>query len=117
MSTMPAAEELSERPTILTISFVGCALLSLLLGRKALASPVFAPARSAMRAGTIAALVGLGLYSTYIYGFSKTLPQSTAPDIGEKAPLFSSTTPEGQVFSLEELRGGPILLLFYRGNW
>ena len=117
MSTQPGAEALSESPTPLTLFFGICALGSVGLALATRRRPAFFAIRGAMTLGAMAALIGVGLYGTYVYSFSQTLPESDAPQEGSKAPLFSVSTPEGRTLNLESFRGGPVLLLFYRGNW
>ena len=42
----------------------------------------------------------------------------TTPPFGEKAPNFELPDETGNSFNLaRELEGGPIVLVFYRGDW
>ena len=42
----------------------------------------------------------------------------TTPDVGEKAPNFELPDEQGRPFNLaRELEDGPIVLVFYRGDW
>jgi hypothetical protein len=69
-----------------------------------------------MRLGTAtAALFFLG-YTTYIYSFSRLPPAPNAPLVGDKAPDFSITDPEGRNWTLSEMKGDT-LVFFYRGHW
>lgn len=44
--------------------------------------------------------------------------QQKALAVGAKAPAFRLPTASGRTFALtEELRQGPVILLFYRGHW
>lgn len=48
--------------------------------------------------------------------FAQSGPQGLA--INSKAPEFKATDQNGKVISLDELRThGPVVVLFYRGNW
>ena len=39
-------------------------------------------------------------------------------DVGDKAPAFVLPDEEGRPFDLhEELKRGPLVLVFYRGDW
>lgn len=38
-------------------------------------------------------------------------------EVGAEAPAFELEEVGGGVVSLEELLGGPVILLFYRGSW
>ncbi len=39
------------------------------------------------------------------------------PDVGDLAPDFTLTDTNGEPVHLEELRGRPLVLVFYRGGW
>ena len=42
----------------------------------------------------------------------------TTPAVGEKIPNFELPDEQGRPFNLaRELEGGPIVLVFYRGDW
>ena len=42
----------------------------------------------------------------------------TTPAVGEKAPNFELPDDHGRAFNLaKELEDGPIVLVFYRGDW
>ena len=42
----------------------------------------------------------------------------TTPAVGEKAPNFELPDDHGRPFNLaKELKDGPIVLVFYRGDW
>ena len=42
----------------------------------------------------------------------------TTPAVGEKMPSFELPDEQGRPFNLaRELEGGPIVLVFYRGDW
>ena len=42
----------------------------------------------------------------------------TTPAVGEEAPNFELPDENGNPFNLaRELQGGPIVLVFYRGDW
>lgn len=59
----------------------------------------------------LAIALALGLY--FLVRHFYFLPKY---DNGEKAPNFTGTTPEGQVFQLSELEGNVVLLDFW-GSW
>ena len=39
------------------------------------------------------------------------------PDVGDLAPDFTLTDTNGEPVYLEELRGRPLVIVFYRGGW
>ncbi|MDP9455804.1 MAG: peroxiredoxin family protein [Actinomycetota bacterium] len=42
----------------------------------------------------------------------------TIPVVGEKTPNFELPDEQGRIFNLaRELEAGPIVLVFYRGDW
>ena len=44
--------------------------------------------------------------------------RSTIPVVGEKVSSFELPDEQGKPFNLaKELEGGPIVLVFYRGDW
>jgi len=48
----------------------------------------------------------------------KNIQEVQGIDVGVKAPVFSAVDAESKTFSLEqELKKGPIVLIFYRGFW
>ncbi len=60
----------------------------------------------------------LGFFLFYNFSFSAQLPESRgAPKVGEAAPDFTLPDQEGKPVKLSELRGQPVLLVFYRGYW
>ncbi len=43
---------------------------------------------------------------------------STGIEVGRRIPIFELPDQEGRSFNLaEQLRDGPIVLVFYRGDW
>lgn len=65
----------------------------------------------------LSALV-LGFFLFYSFSFSAQLPESRgAPKVGEAAPDFTLPDQQGKPVKLSELRGQPVLLVFYRGYW
>ena len=119
MSTSLALEELSERPTPITIVFGLCAAVSVGIVIATRKSLVFQGAlRLPMIVATISGVLGFGGYTTYVYAFSQSLAVAdSAPAVGELAPQFAVTDPEGRLWSLEGLDGYEVLLVFYRGHW
>ena len=45
------------------------------------------------------------------------MPLDQGLDAGTKAPLFELPEVEGGTVALEELLGGPVIVIFYRGSW
>lgn len=43
--------------------------------------------------------------------------QFEAPDVGDTAPDFELQTVSGDGVHLADLRGQPVVLIFYRGSW
>jgi len=119
MSTRPSLEALSENPTRLTLLFGFCTLTCLGLVIATWKRPNFSGGlRTPLLVGTAASILGFSGYSTYVYAFSQSLAVAeAAPQVGEIAPDFQVTDPEGREWSLDTFRGSPILLVFYRGHW
>ena len=119
MSTLPSLEGLSEEPTMLTVVYglaaAACTGIWLHIRHR----PLFAgELRRPLQLGTLAAIIGFSGYCTYVYAFSQSLAiAERAPQVGDQAPDFQITDPEGFVWSLEDFEGTPVLLVFYRGHW
>ncbi len=45
------------------------------------------------------------------------LPPAAGPAIGQPAPTFALADQSGRTVRLEDYRGAPLLLVFYRGHW
>lgn len=45
------------------------------------------------------------------------LPAAAGPALGTPAPDFALAAPDGRIVRLADFRGGPLLLVFYRGHW
>jgi len=45
------------------------------------------------------------------------LPPAVGPTVGAPAPDFALSAPDGRTVRLADFRGGPLLLVFYRGHW
>jgi hypothetical protein len=70
------------------------------------------------RLGLLAAGFFAGLFSFYIFAYSSWLPSpDTAPAVGSIAPPLELPDQTGRMASLENLRGGRVLVVFYRGIW
>ena len=118
MSSLPELAALSEHPTPLTILFGLSAASAAVITRKARHMPAFNGAHTPLRAGSVTAILGFLLYVTYVYGMSSNLAVAqAAPQVGDEAPGFRVTDPDGRVFDLQNYRGAPVLLVFYRGQW
>jgi hypothetical protein len=57
-----------------------------------------------------AAFAGL-LYVAWV------VPPADGPAIGRPAPGFALADQSGRTVRLEDFRGSPLLLVFYRGHW
>ena len=44
-------------------------------------------------------------------------PRATGPTLGAPAPDFALVDQSGKTVRLSDLRGAPVLLVFYRGHW
>lgn len=68
--------------------------------------------------GSCAALALAGLLCFYVFSFSATMPEATEEAVAmDMAPNLSLPDARGETVTLESFRGGPVLLLFYRGFW
>jgi hypothetical protein len=45
------------------------------------------------------------------------MPPASGPAIGAPAPAFALVDQTGRTVRLEDFRGAPLLLVFYRGHW
>jgi integral membrane sensor domain MASE1 len=45
------------------------------------------------------------------------VPPASGPAIGAPAPAFALVDQAGRTVRLEDFRGSPVLLVFYRGHW
>jgi AhpC/TSA family len=61
-------------------------------------------------------LVLAGLFAVMLY-VVPAVPRATGPTIGAPAPDFALLDQSGTTIRLAELRGAPVLLVFYRGHW
>jgi len=79
-----------------------------------------ARARSGKRrmAGVLAGLnVGIAAWFVWLlFGMSR-VPVAAGPAIGSTPADFVLAAPDGKAVHLAELRGKPLLLVFYRGHW
>jgi hypothetical protein len=57
-----------------------------------------------------------GLFAAMLYVFS-AVPPTGGPAVGSPAPDFTLTDNRGDLVHLADLRGAPVLLVFYRGHW
>lgn len=57
-----------------------------------------------------------GLFALMLYVMS-AVPHAGGPAVGAPAPDFALADQTGRVVRLAELRGAPVLLVFYRGHW
>ncbi|PLS83794.1 MAG: hypothetical protein CYG60_21310 [Actinobacteria bacterium] len=62
----------------------------------------------------------LGMLAMYKRGLEEHITEKTGtiPVVGEKTPNFELPDEQGRIFNLaRELEAGPIVLVFYRGDW
>ena len=57
-----------------------------------------------------------GLFATILYVIP-IVPAATGPALGAPAPDFALLDQSGKRVQLSDLRGAPVLLVFYRGHW
>jgi hypothetical protein len=55
-------------------------------------------------------------FSAILYVVS-VVPPASGPPIGAPAPAFALADQNGKTVRLEDFRGAPLLLVFYRGHW
>ena len=80
-----------------------------------------AAVRRAPRSWLAKALLGIdvvlaSLFAAMLYVFS-VQPAASGPAIGGPAPDFALRDERGDMVRLVDLRGAPVLLVFYRGHW
>ncbi len=56
------------------------------------------------------------LFATMLY-VVPVVPRASGPAIGALAPDFALLDQKGRAVRLADLRGAPVLLVFYRGHW
>lgn len=65
---------------------------------------------------TLLALVTISTYG--IAQNSKSINEVKGLSVGAKAPMFSATDADGKKYKLKsDLKKGPVVVLFYRGQW
>jgi hypothetical protein len=57
-----------------------------------------------------------GWFLWVLYGMT-VVPPVNGPAIGKPAPDFAVLDEHGHATNLTDFRGGPLLLVFYRGHW
>lgn len=75
----------------------------------------------ARRRALPALLLGLNVavaaaFSAILY-VVPAMPPASGPPIGAPAPAFALVDQSGRTVRLEDFRGAPLLLVFYRGHW
>jgi len=55
-------------------------------------------------------------FAGFLY-IASAVPPASGPPIGAPAPGFALVDRGGQTVRLEDFRGAPLLLVFYRGHW
>ncbi len=61
--------------------------------------------------------VGLAAVFAWFLYVIPSLPSAAGPVLGAAAPDFALAAPDGRTVRLADFRGGPLLLVFYRGHW
>jgi hypothetical protein len=118
---MPLAGFERFRPFVDAAEVVSVA--SLLLGLASLgltarlARNVTRGVRRILVVGTAMALVSSGAFVHYVHSLSGDLPDPPPMAVGASSPSIVAKDFLGQAFDLESLRGGPAVVLFYRGHW
>jgi hypothetical protein len=74
-------------------------------GRRVLAA--VAAGVNVLLAGAFASMLTVGL----------AVPSAAGPSIGQPAPPFALPDQAGRTWRLDDFRGAPLLLVFYRGHW
>jgi hypothetical protein len=75
-------------------------------------------ARRRVLAGILFGLnVALAAAFTFILYVFSAMPAVAGPPIGAPAPAFALVDQSGKTVSLDDFRGAPLLLVFYRGHW
>ena len=71
-----------------------------------------------LRGLLLAAFVALAVLEWYVLLVFVRLPAyAGSARVGEPVPAFTTTLADGTPFSDRDLRGGPSVLLFFRGRW
>ena len=116
MSTNPEFESFSEEPHLFT-AFLGlCLLLSSVCFFLKKGAAFSVELRRKMGIGTTTAALMFSIYGSYVYSFSQLPPAPDAPGIGEMAPNFSVTDPDGDTHTLHDMKND-VFVFFYRGHW
>jgi len=50
-------------------------------------------------------------------GASSEIGSAIGPELGDMAPDFTLPAVDGSEVTLSDLRGGPVVLIFFRGAW
>lgn len=68
--------------------------------------------------GFLLSAASAGLLTAYVYVLSNQLPDTDGViAVGAEAPSFVLTDDTGATVDLEDFRGSPVVLVFYRGFW
>src|SRR5262249_28191643 len=59
----------------------------------------------------------LALWFSVILYVVSALPPADGPPLGRPAPSFALVDQSGKTVRLEDFRGSPLFLVFYRGHW
>lgn len=87
---------------------LGLALSIVAIGR--------APASRVVRVLLGVEVVLAGLFAVVLYVVPR-VPAADGPELGAPAPDFALRDQRGNAVRLSDLRGSPVLLVFYRGHW
>jgi cytochrome oxidase Cu insertion factor (SCO1/SenC/PrrC family) len=59
-----------------------------------------------------------GLFAFFLFSTLERIPEDVnAPAVGSPAPDFALPDQQGRETRLSDLRGSPVVLVFYRGHW
>jgi len=95
-------------------------LLAWLFLAAGVAISLFVAVRRPRRLVRVLAGVNVALVPLWLYGFFVLahLPAPAAPAVGAIAPAFTLPSTDGHDAALDTmLKQGPVLLVFYRGDW
>ena len=61
-------------------------------------------------------VVVAGAFAAMLY-VASVVPPAPGPKVGAPAPAFALVDQSGRTVRLEDFRGAPLVLVFYRGHW
>ena len=106
-----------EQPWKLSIAFGLMVLISVAITVAVKHMPPFQGSlRKVMITGSVTSILGFALYGLYVGPLSTMQRAQDVPEVGEQAPDFAITDPDGRTWRLSDFHSD-ILLVFYRGYW